>query len=130
MDFSAFFDKVGFERYTLFCHFRSGGAAEADLALETDMKTVASITAHCRNLLECTEIPAVHKAVIRGKYETVEKLLDEAPFKARRCELFAEVPFQQMLQHAQLLHDRPSAAYAFSRLLQSSNALIRFLEKK
>lgn len=91
------------------------------------MKKVFSITAECRDLLEGSSIPAIYKSVIRDKYDNIDQLLTGDEYTAMRGEFVGLAGFQRMLQHAQVLKDRPAQANAFADLLQSSNALIQFL---
>lgn len=94
------------------------------------MKSVASITVQCKELLEASDIPNLYKGVMRDKYDMIESLLKKDRFSAKGCEIHALDRFQKLLQEAQFLHDFPSAANSFSALLLRTNSIINFLQER
>jgi hypothetical protein len=93
------------------------------------MNIVSSITLKCRDLVQASGIAAEDKRVMEGKLDQIEKLLDEDRFAAQRC-IYSGLPrFQNMLHHAQLLHDFPSTD-AFTDVVGGSDGIIEFLVGK
>lgn len=93
------------------------------------MKNILEITARCKELLQCSDIPARYKAVMEEKYDFIEKQLQADAFAARKCEFLALDQFEKMLQEAQRLQESPSAANAYSNLLENSVAIVRLLSQ-
>lgn len=90
------------------------------------MKRVTAITSKCRELVQASSIAVEEKRVIEKKLDEIEQLLHEDPFVAQRCIFMALPRFQHMLDHAQLLHESPSAD-AFSEVVAGSDGILDFL---
>lgn len=91
------------------------------------MTDVTTITARCKKLLNCSDIPPRYKSVLQAKYDHIEKHLKDDPYTVVRCQLLAPAQFQKMLKQAQLLHDCPSASFAYSDLIQNTFAIISII---
>jgi hypothetical protein len=91
------------------------------------MKTLLSLTARCRVLVEGSEIAAHPKSIIAGRLGEIEKLLEQDVFRATRCSFLALPRFQNILHDAELLQFDPSAK-AVSDLVHGSDAIIAFIQ--
>lgn len=91
------------------------------------MKNVIEITAQCKQLLACSDIPTQYKSMLNENYDSIEKHLHADSFAVKKLEFLAKDHFQNMLQEAQLLHDCPSAGYAFANLLHRSIAIVQLI---